>query len=243
MSSPNTERLSSLRAVRKVVAPSPSLRDLLRDARLMAEDIGPIGGGIDPLVYAAEGLRVTIFERRIEAGQVANELLRRLHARMESPVLSTPRKIRQPSGKVLTTRKKRPNDLPAALVDVEDLYAAGDGPIVVRSNQIAVSTIAARKRSSVELALIVDEGCGASVLQAQQDVLLDAEARMVAGRKLRALAGGAIQALEMPFMRLPPMAQSQREDFIDLLSAGLPVHSIEIGPIEWKLNTVAYVRD
>ncbi|MDL2341769.1 MAG: hypothetical protein QFB87_01675 [Patescibacteria group bacterium] len=243
MSSPNTERLSGLRAVRKVVTPSPSLRDLLANAKKMAEEIDQPSHELDPLVYAAEGLRVTIFERRIQASAEANDLLRKLHARMESPVLYyTPRKVRQNSGKVQTTSKKRDNPLPAALHEVEDLYAATDGPIVVRANKIVIANKSMDPRIGQELALVVDEGSGASILQAQQDVLLDAEMRMVSGRKLRKLAGTAIQALEMPFMRLPSMPESESQDIVNLLSADLPVHDIEIGPIEWKLNTVAFIQ-
>ncbi len=240
MNSPNIEKLSGLRAVRKVVTPSPSLRELLTNAKRMAEEIEYPSGELDPLVYAAEGLRVTIFERRIRANDESNDLLRKLHTRMESPVLHTSRRTRQNSGKVQKTSKKRPNPLPAALNEVEDLYAATDGPIVVRANRIIISSKTIDRRIGNELALVIDEGSGASVLQAQQEVLLDAEMRMVAGRKLRKLAGTAIQALEMPFMRLPAMCESESQDIVNLLSADLPVHDIEIGPIEWKLNTVAY---
>ncbi len=241
MSSHNTEILSRLSAVRKVVTPSASLRDLLRSAKMLGEEIDPSDDGLDALVYAAEGLRVTIFERRIQAGEESNNLLRKLHARMESPVVTTPRRIRHQSGKVEITRKKRPNPLREALGEVEDLYALTDGPLLVRANKIVLLDKSNDKRTSGELALIIDDGSGASVLQAQQDVLLDAEVRSMAGRKLRKLLGGTAlaQALEMPFMRLPPLPLTQSQDMIDLLSADLPVHDIEIGPIEWKLNTVS----
>ena len=238
-----TESLSGLRAVRKVVTPSESLRDLLVCAHSLGDELDPVPGQLDPLVYAANGLRVTIFERRIKASADAHELLRKLHGRMESPTIMTSRKVRQPSGKTVSVRKKRPNPLPIALQDVENLYAQTDGPLLVRANKIVVVANSSDRRVASELALIIDEGSGASVLQAQQDVLLDAESRMIAGRKLQKLAGNAVQALAMPFMRLPPMPRSYQEGFVELLSAELPVHNIEIGPIEWKLNTVAQIQD
>ena len=238
MSLRETERLSGLRAVRKVVTPSESLRGLLQCAHSLAADLEPVAGQLDPLVYAADGLRVTLYERRLRAGTKANELVSKVHDRMNSPSIMTYRKVQKPSGRVVSTGKRRPNPLPEALQDVENLYAQSDGPLLVRANKIVVVTNTSDRRVASELALIIDEGSGASVLQAQQDLLYDAESRMVAGRKLQKLAGTAIQALAMPFMRLPPMPVAYQQDLVEQLAAELPVHNIEIGPIEWKYNTV-----
>jgi hypothetical protein len=243
MSSLETFRQSRLSAVRKVVTPSQSLKDLLNTARILSNEVETPPNVLDPLIYASDGLRVTIFERRIKAGHEANELLRKMYTRMESPVIKTNRKTRQPSGRIQNTQKTRPNPLPGALQEVESLYLSSDGPLIVRANRIVVSSKQNDSRVGAELALVIDNGSGASVLQAQRDVLLDAEMRMVAGRKLRKLAEGPIEALEMPFMRAPLMEDYQRKEFIELLDVELPVTDIEIGPVEWKLSTVSHSLD
>ncbi len=242
MHSADRAPLSSLMAVRKIVTPSKSLKELLKTAASLVEETEPVQYLLDPLVYAADGLRVTIFERRIKAGIEANDLLRKVQDRLESPTLITARKIRQPSGKSMTTTKKRPNPLPEALREVEALYVPPENGLTVRANRIVACT---KPHLGTEFALVIDDGAGASALEAQHDMLMDAEMRMVAGRKLRKLAEDQAQtdvassALLMPFMRAPLEDDYQRVEFIEMLSADLPVHDIEIGPIVWKRNTIS----
>lgn len=243
MSSPESEVFSSLRAVRKVVRPSQSLKEFLYAARSFSDEIDPVAGYLDPLVYAGEGLRTTIYLRRVLASENANNLVRKMYTRMESPMVSSTKKVRQPSGAYRQTQKKRLNMLPAALREVENIYLDDGQPLTVRSNRIIVSSRSGDERIGSEFALVIDAGSGASVLKAQQDVLKDAEGDMVTGRKLRRLSVDHADALELPFMRAPLMEDSQREDFIQLFSAVLPVFNIEIGPIEWKPSTATYLQD
>lgn len=243
MSSPESEVFSSLRAVRKVVRPSQSLKEFMQAARLLSDEIDPVPGYLDPLVYACEGLRTTIYLRRLKASEISNNLIRKMYTRMESPMVTTTKKVRQPSGAYRRTQKSRPNMLPGALKDVENIYLDDGQPLTVRSNRIVVSSRSDDERIGSEFALVIDAGSGASVLKAQQDVLKDAEGDIVTGRKLRRLSVGHADALEIPFMRAPLMEDSQREDFIQLLSTELPVFNIEIGPIEWKPSTATYLVD
>ncbi len=229
-------KLSYVKAVREVL-PSVSLREFLATAHGMAEDVEVVPDVLDPLVYAAESLRVTIYERHAKAGRDVNELLRKVYARMESPTLANKRTVQLPYGGTQTTRKKQPNPLHMALNDVESLYRETDGPLLVRTNRI-IATTRRDSRLGTELALLVDDGSVASVLDAQSNVLLDAEAQMIAGRKLRRLANEPIAPLAIPFMRAPLLDDYHRKEFVELLSADLPVHNLEIGRIEWKLNTV-----
>ena len=244
MSAVETDRLSGIKAIRKVVNPSLSLRNFLSTARLLAEETEVVPTLLDPLVYAAESLRVTIFERRLRAGREANELIRKVHTRMESPTMMTTRRTRQPSGKFHDTQKKRNNPLPTALRDVESLYVEAGSGLVVRANAIVPCTKPSDGHFGTELALVIDAGSGASALEAQRDLLLDAVGRMVAGRKLRRLADDPIEPLQIPFMHVPLADDYHRKDFIELLSSDLPVHGIEIGAdVKWKLNTVSYPED
>lgn len=240
MSAAESEKLIGYRAVRKVVTPSESLVDFLSYAKKLIEDVETVNGKLDPMVYAVEGLRVTILERRVRASVEASEQVRKVYTRMESPFIVTRHKVKQPSGKFKVTTKKRQNLLSQALQDVESLYSQTDSGLLVRANKITTTTKPSDPRMGTEFALVIEEGSGARVLEAQRDILLDTEANMVAGRKLGKLAVGPVEALNMPFMRLPLADEHVLTEFSELLTAGLPVHDIEIGPVELKRNDVLY---
>lgn len=228
------ESLVGFRAVRKVIYPSASLKDFLSSAQMLAEEIDPMPGMLDPLVYAAEGLRVTIFERRIRAGNEASKLVKKVYDRMVSLTIETTHKVELHPGQTQKVTKKQPNPLRGALHDVETLYTARDHGLLVRANRIEAAPYPGNARLGTELSLVVDDGPGASILKAQRDLVMDTEKEILAGRKLSRLAEQPIQALLMPFMRAPFTSEHEREAFVELLATDLPVHDIHIGPIEWR---------
>lgn len=231
------ERLSDLRAIR-TISPSQSLKEFLSTARVLVDDVETMPGEIEPVVFAADSLRLTIFERRVRADEKANDLLRKVHARMESPFVATRRKVKQPYGKNVTTRRMAPNPLHAALWEVEEFWHEIDGSMVARANAIANSTRLLDFGRGIELSLVIDKGSVGSALVAQSKVLLDAEKRMEAGKKLIRLDDEPIEPLYVPFMQAPITDLYHQKELMELLSAELPVTGLQIGPIEWKLNTV-----
>lgn len=236
MSSPAVSKLSYVRAFREVI-PTSSLKEFLSDANELTKDAA-FESVSDPLVYAINSLRVTLFERRVKASHNVNDLLRKLHARMEPPYIINTERVRTQYGAVKTAQKRQRNPLHSDLDDVESLYVPGDLPFPpVRSNEIVDCTKDDYSVLGKELALVIDEGAGASALEAQRDILFDASRRMNAGKRLPR-ADEPDPVLYLPFMRAPFESVAERDEFIKHLSTGLPVHDISFGPIEWQLKTV-----
>lgn len=235
MNSPKACKLSYIRAFREVI-PSTSLKEFLKTAHDLTKE-ETFEAVTDPLVYAVNSLRVTLFERRVKASQDVNDLLRKLHARMETPFIFNTERVRTTYGALKTTQRRQRNPLHLDLDDAKSLYVQNGSPFPsVRSNVIVDCTKDDYKGSGVELALVIDEGTGASILEAQRDILFDTSRRINAGKRLPR-ADEPDPVLHLPFMQAPFASDGQRDEFMKHLTVELPVHDIGFGPIEWQLKT------
>lgn len=238
MSQPESTKFSYVRGLREVI-PSTSLKAFLNMAREFAQDEAfEVGEGMSDLtIYAGNSLRVTMFERRARAGHEANKLLNRLHYRMESPTILTTERVRTNYGAIKSSKKREPNMLHKALREAEfiDLTAV---PLVMRANKIVDSTKDDYRGHGTELALVLDGGPAARVLENQRDHLMSASQGINFMKRLPP-SDPPDPVLHLPFMCAPFAGQLQRDQFIELMSTELPVHEIALGPIEWTLKTRA----
>jgi hypothetical protein len=247
MSFLETESFSSLRAIRRIY-PSRSLTDFLSSATVIAEEeFEAADGFVDPLVYAADSLKVTLFERRLQASEQVNELLNKFYVRLVVEDYVTSKTIKTPTGRKVKEMRKNKNPLPGALRDVENLYYVKDEPMLARANDIDLSVQLYPYNYGTEFALQLDanEGPLADMLLAQEEMLYKEASRTSAGKKLARNYFQPGRVLSVPFAHLPisPDDRVGCNDFIELLSADLPVHNLAIGPLVWKQEYVSAPHD
>lgn len=240
MSSPESDQLSSIRAIRPVIA-SDSLRHFIRTADKLITDGGfelTDGPGSEVLVFAANGLHSTLYARRAAATRDNNERLRKVAHYIESPWHEAIRRVRsRAAGPLTTTRSRRENPLPDSLQKVQELYVPRGEQPIFRANKIVDCTIDYPIRRGFELALLIEPGPAADVLMAQSSLLNDAAARTNADKLLPRQSHDQ-SPLEIPFMRAPFSSEAVRDEYIEALSTELPVHGLGLKAISYKHELV-----
>ena len=205
MSSPEIDQLSSIRAVRPVIA-SDSLRHFIRSANKLITD-----GGFEViedkdsevLIFAASALHSTLYVRRAPATPENNDRLRKIARYIESPWHDASKRVRsRPGGPLVYNRSKKENPLSGSLQAVQELYTPGDDQPIFRANKIVDCTIEGSGHVGFELALLVEEGPAADVLMAQSGLLNEAASRTNAEKLLPQQVNNS-SPLEIPFMRAP----------------------------------------
>lgn len=236
MSNPESDQLSSIRAIRPVIA-SDSLRHFIKAADKLITDGGfELVEERDPevLIFAANGLHSTLYARRVPATRENNERLRKVANYIESPWHEAIRRVRsRPGGPLVTTRTRRENPLPNSLQTVQRLYVPDGEQPIFRADKIVDCTIDDPIRRGFELALLVGPGPAADVLIAQSSLLNDAAARTNADKLLPRQSHDQ-SPLEIPFMRAPFSSETERDEYIEALSVELPVHSLVLKAISYK---------
>lgn len=235
MTQPESNEYSYSRLFRKVI-PSDSLRELIKAAAdyTLGDGAGCFEAGTTPLVYAVDSLRVTQFERRVQAGTYIAEL-RRMHEYVASPVHITTKRVRQPYGASHPRKTARRNALWDALSEAEDAYKADDSGLYVRASRMVDCTKEDYAHLGTELALEIEDGEVARMLNEQTELITDAAMRTMAGKRLP-------RPKEPDNPRLIPIMHGQfkslhaYEEFVEELQPELPVYEIGLGPIAKRLN-------
>lgn len=171
----------------------------------------------------------------VQAGHEVNELLKKLHYRMESPTIITTDRTRTNYGAIKTTKKHEPNMLHKALSEAESNHLSGE-PLMLRANRIVDSTKDDYRKLGTELALVLDGGPAADVLEEQRENLMSASRGLNFAKRLPP-SDEPDPVLHLPFMCAPFAGPAQRDQFIELMSTELPVHGIVLSSIEWTLKT------
>lgn len=235
MSSSVAEQYSSIRAIRPVVE-SKSLRAFMKSAeKLVADwDFGQSNGyEVDPLVFAARNLHITLFKRRALTTPRVNDAMRKIEDYLQNDYHYFTR-TRQSRPGVRPTRvvDRRENPLPAALEEQErDYIPEGQHPLLWAS-KIIISSADESGHPGSELALQLSDGPVVQLLDMQSGLINDAADRINAS-KLLPRQPIKENPTELPFMRAPFRSEANRLEFIDMLSEELPVYDIGLGPIEY----------
>lgn len=236
MSSPEFDQLSSIRAVRPVIA-SESLYHFVKSANKLITD-----GGFElnddteseVLIFAASALHSTLYVRRAPATPENNDRLRKVARYIESPWHDVSKRVRsRPGGPLVYKPLKKENPLSGSLQDVQELYVPGDQQPLFRANKIVDCTIEGSGHRGFELALLIESGPAANVLMAQSGLLNEAASRTNADKLLPQQVHEA-SPLEIPFMRAPFSTEADRDEFIEALSTELPVHGMGLRAIAYK---------
>ncbi len=236
MSSPESDQMSSIRAIRPIVA-SDSLRHFIKSADKLITDGGfELADGMDSevLVFAANGLHSTLYARRVPATRENNDRLRKVAHYVESPWHEAVRRVRsRPGGPPVSTRYRRENPLSASLQELQGIYAPDGEQPLFRTSKIIDCTIEDPALRGFELALLVDPGPIADILMGQSSLLNDAASRTNAD-KLLPRQNYEASPLEIPFMRAPFSSEADRDEYIEALNAELPVHSLGLKAISYR---------
>lgn len=236
MNSPEFDQLSSIRAVRPVIA-SESLHHFIKSANKLITDGGfEIVDDTDSevLVFAASSLHSTLYARRAPASPENNERLRKIAKYIESPWHDASKRVRsRPGGPLVYKPSKKENPLSGSLQDVQELYVPGDQQPLFRANKIVDCTIPELGHPGFELALLIEPGPAANVLMAQSGLLNEAASRTNADKLLPQQVHDA-SPLEIPFMRAPFSTEADRDEYIDALSIELPVYGLGLRAISYK---------
>jgi hypothetical protein len=240
VTSTESGKLSYIRAFREVV-PSESLRLFLKSAHELVDEESfdtRKAKEAEPLVYAANSLRFTLFERRVQASQQVNDLLRKVDSYVQAPFHYTQKRTRSwPGGPLVTTRGRRENHLPVALRDIQELYVPGEEQLFVRSASIVDCTRSDFRHLGTELGLEIDAGSVADMLEAQSNLMYEAALRPVAGKRLPPVTEPDNPRV-LPFMRAPFATDATRDVFVEILNAELPVYDIGVAPIIYRSNII-----
>ena len=230
MTQPESTIYSYSRLFRKVI-PSDSLKAFIKNAHEQVFDGGAefFEPDSDPLVYAVDSLRITQFERRVQAGTYVAEL-GRMHTYVTSPVHVTTRRVKQQYGPSHDKKTSKKNPLWGILKDVEDQYDLNENGLFVRANNIVDSTKSDYAHLGAELALEIEEGEVADMLDEQTALITIAAMRTNAGQHLPRPTETDNPRL-IPFMHGRFMSPEAREKFIDLLRPELPVYDVGLRPI------------
>ncbi|MGH7241768.1 MAG: hypothetical protein ACREGB_05720 [Candidatus Saccharimonadales bacterium] len=240
MSNPESDPVSSIRAVRPVIA-SKSLREFIRSAEKLFVDEGldiARQPGIEPLVFAANGLHSTLYARRAPANETNNERLERVENYIRSPWHEYPRNKARWSGgpKELVTERRR-NPLLEELERAENMWVPDTQQLFLRASKIVCSTVAEVEGGVTELALRVDDGPVASLLLAQSELIHEAAKRPIAASALPR-ANKVDNPLELPFMRAVFTDPEVLDEFIESLESELPVFEVGLRPISFRHELV-----
>jgi hypothetical protein len=187
-----------------------------------------------PLVYAAESLRITQFERRVKASTYVAELSR-MHEYVASPVHVTTRRVRQQYGALHNRKTSRKNPLWPALKEIEDKYQIGESGLYVRANDIVDCTKEDYEHLGTELALHIEDGEVAQMLDEQTALIIEAAMRTNAGQRLPRPKEADNPRL-IPFMHGKFKTPAALEEFKDLLKPELPVYDIGLRHIAKRLQ-------
>lgn len=224
MTQPESTIYSYSRFLRKVI-PSDSLRAFIKNANEQLFD-----GGLacfeeepSPLVYAADSLRVTQFERRVRAGSYVAEL-DKMHKYVASSVRVTTKRVRQQYGTFHNKKTSRKNPLWEALKDIEAEHVDEKG-LFVRANSIVDCTREDYAHLGTELALKIEDGEVARMLDAQTELIVGTAMKTNAGQRLPQPAEADNPRL-IPFMHGRFVSPDAREEFVELLVPELPVYDI-----------------
>lgn len=230
MTQPESTKYSYSRLFREVI-PSDSLKAFIKNATEQTFDSSSKHFEKDssPLVYAAESLRATQFERRVRAGTYVAELAR-MHDYVASPVHITTRPVRQPYGAVHNRKTRRKNPLWEALKEVEADYGVSEGGLFVRANEIVDCTKEDYAHLGTELALEIEDGEVARMLDAQTALITEAAMRTNAGQRIPRPAEPDNPRL-IPFMHGKFVSPEAGEEFKELLQPELPVYEMRLGHI------------
>lgn len=224
-------RFSYSRVSREII-PSDSLVGFLKEAGAKADSFEGFKPGTKPVVFAAESLWLTLFERRVQAGTHVSELFK-LDVYLTSPELVTTERVRQrPGGPLKTVKKLRKNPLHAALKDAEAGHVDNRGILYVAADKIVEATKEDYGHLGTELALHIADSDAASVLDLQSQLINDAASRTHAGRSLPK-PNEPDDPRKLPFMRAHFISEGARADFIDLLTPWLPVYEIGCEPYDF----------
>lgn len=248
MSSPTAEKISSIRAVRPVI-PSVKLREFIRSASKLLTD-----GDFDfshtqtePLVYSADRLELTLFAMRAVASVRVNERLEKVQNYLRSEWHSVPKSVLVRPGVKQQVVQRRRNLLPTTLADIESNYVTDSTQLLFRASGIVDCTKSLAKHPGSELALVIDGGPVADVVSGQSETMWEAAKKPNAYTLLTTRVGRvepAVQVktdnpLEIPFAFVPFRGETDRDEYIEQLSAELPVYGLGLGSIthEQKLIT------
>ncbi|MBC7581658.1 hypothetical protein H7097_02185 [Aeromicrobium sp.] len=229
MTTPESEEFSSIRAVRPVV-PSKSMRTFIRVAdQLVAEGDFDFNNGfqIEPLVFAADMLHVTLFKRRVPASAENDERLAKISRYVGDQYHTVSRLTRdRPGVQQRTTTVRRLNPLRRALDDAETMHVPSKEQLLFRAGKIVSNLVDGTRHPGFELSLLIDGGPVADALTFQSDLINDAADRTNAAKVLPSNNyDRSIIPIEIPFMRAPFKSEADLDDFIELVSttADLPV--------------------
>lgn len=235
MTQPDSTKYSYSRLFREVI-PSDSLKAFIKNVTELVFDGGSSSfeKGSSPLVYAAESLRVTQFERRVRAGTYAAEL-GRMHEYVASPVHVTTRPVRQQYGALHHRKTRRKNILWEALKEVEANYGISEGGLFVRANEIVDCTREDYAHLGTELALEIEDGDVARMLDEQTVLITEAAMRTNAGQRIPRPTEPD-NPRQIPFMHGKFVSPDACEEFKELLQPELPVYEVGLGHIAKRLQ-------
>lgn len=212
------------------------MRSFMRGAEdLVADwDFGRGNGyEVEPLVFAARNLHITLFKRRAVTTPRVNDAMRKIEDYLQNEYHHFTR-TRQSRPGVRPSRviDRRENPLPAALEAQERDYLPDDQPAILWASKIIVSSADESGHPGSELALLLGDGPVVDMLDAQSNLINDAAERTNASNLLprQPLKDNP---LELPFVRAPFRSEANRHEFIELLSEHLPVYDIGLGSIEY----------
>jgi hypothetical protein len=225
---PTGEQYSSIRAIRPIVQ-SGSLRDFLKGAEKLVADWDfddRKGYEVDPLVFAASNLHITLFKRRALTTARVNDAMRKMEDYLWNEYHQTTR-FRQSRAGVRPSRviEQKENPLPRELQSVEDLYVPDKQQLLLRASSIIVSSADESGHPGSELSLLLSDGPVVDAINAQCGLINEAADRTNAS-KLLPRQPIKVNPLELPIMRAPFKSEASRGEFIEALSDGLQVYDI-----------------
>ncbi len=221
---------------------SQSLRVPVSTEEALHDDYAPQYEGVgvpEAPVFAMNGLRVVLFERRARASLHVNEVLSRAGNRITAPRIRSSSRPRhsETGGKVTLTR---PNTLPAELAVAQEGRGFGEGKLrahilgVVDSTRVDVF-------SGIEYSLEIDPtSTPAQILLDQSGIIKKNVQSTVAGKPL---FGSDIvfeserSPLHIPFLQIPGHVVGRDpaacERFLDNVQRRAEF-DIEFAPVEWN---------
>jgi len=221
---------------------SQSLRVPVNTEEALHDDYTPQYEGVgvpEAPVFAMNGLRVVLFERRARASQHVNEVLSRAGNRMTATKIrsgSRPRHV-QTGGKVVQTR---PNTLPAELAVAQEGRGFGEGRLRAHVLGVVDST-RLDTFDGIEYSLEINPiSMPARVLMDQSTIIKKNVQSTVAGRPLfksDIVFESERSPLHIPFLQIPERVVSRDpaacERFLDSVQWQAEF-DIELAPVEWS---------
>jgi hypothetical protein len=218
------------------VVASESLIALIEAAKeLVADwDFGPVNGyPVEPRVFAANALHITLFKRRALTTPRVNHALGSINRYLceENHTTTKSRQTRPGVTKRVTISKKNP--LPELLRAAEGLWVSDEQPMLFSASRIVPSSADESGHAGSELAILLEDGSATKVPQLQHDLINDAADSRNASKLLPPQEVDD-NPLEVPILRAPFRGRAEREEFIDALGPNLPVYGIGLEWIEYR---------